>query len=399
MEASGGPITLDTSGAEHYATISTFCESPHEIGVFWSGSDDGLVQLSRDGGKSWENVTPPDLPPWSFICTVEPSPHDPATLYLAATRYKLDDPAPHLYKSDDYGATWQKITDGIPADDFTRVIRADPVQPNLLYAGTETGLYISLDEGDSWQRWQGDLPVTPIYDLLVKDSDLVVATHGRSFWILDDLTPLRQYVAHPSDDTIRLFAPRTTYRILPDLTSNWTETDGRGYALGLSTAAIFDARRSETGHVEREFLDAGKGADRVQSSTSGCRKRLISIRQATLDVLDNSGDVVRSFAPKPEDYDTWDDKQKSMDTGPWIPLNTGGNRFPWDLRHAGSERVPGNKTALESLEGPFVVPGVYQVRLTVGDQSFTHAFEVVMTPGQGIAGRPGGTARPAIADP
>ena len=180
---SGGPITRDTSGAEHYCCLYAFAESPHEPGVLWTGSDDGLVHLSRDGGQSWRNVTPPSLPEWAFVRTVEPSPHDPATLYLAATRYKLDDNAPYLFKTADYGESWQSITgesgDGaIPGDDFVRVIRADPGCPGLLYAGTETGLYVSLDDGARWRRWRSNFPVTPVYDLKIEGTDLVVATHG-----------------------------------------------------------------------------------------------------------------------------------------------------------------------------------------------------------------------------
>jgi hypothetical protein len=177
-----------------------------------------------------------------------------------------------------------------------------------------------------------------------------------------------------------LFAPRTTYRILPDLTANWTETNGRGYTLGLSTATIFDAHMSETGYVQRDFLDAGTGIDRGAIIYYHLPTTLSPDEQIRLDVLDNKGDVVRSFVPRPADYDSWDDKQKSMDSGPWISTRAGTNRFTWDLRHPGSVRVPGNKTALESLAGPFVVPGVFQVRLTVGSQSFTRAFEVVNDP-------------------
>src|SRR5262245_54483491 len=175
---SGGPITADNSGAEIYCTIFAFRESPHERGVFWAGSDDGLVHLSRDGGASWQNVTPPELPEWSLVSLLEPSPHDPATVYLAATRYKLDDTAPYLFKTSDYGATWTKITGNLPHGALARVIREDPSRRGLLYCGTETGLYISFDDGVNWLRFQCNLPVTPIHDVIVKGTDLVVASHG-----------------------------------------------------------------------------------------------------------------------------------------------------------------------------------------------------------------------------
>ena len=213
LEPSGGPITKDTSGAEVYATIFAFVESPHQPGVFWAGSDDGLVHLSRDGGGTWDAVTPDDLLEWTLICMIEVSPHDPATAYIAATRYKLDDTRPMLYRTTDYGQTWTSITAGLPEDDYTRVVREDPARPGLLYAGTETGVYVSFDQGDSWQPLRANLPVVPVYDLAIKDDNLVAATHGRSFWILDDLTQLRQLAPSLADQSFALLQPRDTYRI------------------------------------------------------------------------------------------------------------------------------------------------------------------------------------------
>ena len=204
LQPSGGDITGDASGAETYCTIFSFVESPHEKGVFWAGSDDGLVHISRDGGENWQNVTPPDLEEWSRVDMIEVSPHDPATAYLSATRYKFDDNRPFLFKTSDYGANWKSITGNLRDYDFTRCIREDNERQGLLYAGTETGIYVSFDDGENWHSMRGNLPVAPVYDLTIKDDDLVAATHGRSFWILDGLSQLRQVSAEFADEDMHL---------------------------------------------------------------------------------------------------------------------------------------------------------------------------------------------------
>lgn len=353
--------------------------------MLWTGSDDGLVYLSRDGGANWQNVTPSDLPEWSFIRTVEPSPHDPATLYLAATRYKLDDNRPFLYKTNDYGQSWQTITTGIPDDDFTRVIRADPNRVGLLYAGTESGLYVSFDDGGMWQRWQSNLPIVPIYDMTVKGTDLVLATHGRSFWIVDDLTLLHQASDAVESKPMHLFQPRRTWRLLPDLFFGWSREEGKVYGVGLAKSAVYLASETETGHVKRQFLDAGEGASLGAMITYSLSEDAVA--QATkedatlaLAFLDVDGNLIREFKPKSADYAEWDEKKKSLDPGPWMPVNPGINRFLWDLRYAGATRVAGNKTAGSANHGPLILPGTYQVRLTIGDQTLTEAFEVVNDP-------------------
>ena len=188
-------------------------ESPHEAGVFWAGSDDGLVHISRDAGKTWSDVTPAAMPEWTLVSMIEVSPHDPATAYLAATRYKLDDTSPMFFKTSDYGESWTDISRGMPAGEYTRVIREDPSRRGLLYAGTETGAYVSFDDSGSWWPLQGNLPVVPVYDLAVKDNDLVAATHGRGFWILDDLTPLHQITNGLANPPVRLLEPRPAVRL------------------------------------------------------------------------------------------------------------------------------------------------------------------------------------------
>ena len=493
---SGGPITLDTSGAEHYCTLYALAECPREPGVLWAGSDDGLVHLSRDGGASWREVTPATLPEWAFIRSVEPSPHAPGVLYLAATRYKLDDPAPYLFKTADYGERWQAITGSgdlaIPPDDYIRVIRADPGCPGVLYAGTETGLYVSLDDGATWRRWRSNFPVTPVYDLKIEGSDLVVATHGRSFWILDDLTPLHQarkngavhpgppyrcpipgcekvfklgklgwdaHVAsslqhpdwHPEigdpeqrkerfkeeyahwfDDpsiagantdsgagsaaSVRLYAPRRTWRLLPGVMDFITGTDGKDYSIGLGKAATYVATRDPSGQVERRFLDAGEGAapgaivyyslpegmtaeahaagkpaepdfaDSIASATAPTTSESTASSTGgaaasfSLAFLDAGGEVIREFRPKPAGYDKLGDEDRALDPGPWMPVRAGVNRFVWDLRHPGAMRLRGNRTAREADRGPLALPGTYRVRLCAGGETRSASFEVVNDP-------------------
>src|SRR6202008_4225340 len=212
LGASGGPITKDQPPVEYYATVFTIAESPRTPGVIWAGSDDGLVHVTRDGGKAWKNVTPPGLPEWARISMIEASHFASGTAYVAANRYQLDDMKPYLYKTTDYGATWTSITSGIPATEFTRVLREDPERAGLLYAGTERGVWVSFDDGAKWQLLRRNLPLVPIHDLAVKEGDLIAATHGRSFWILDDLSALRQLAPEIVRTPAHLFKPRKVYR-------------------------------------------------------------------------------------------------------------------------------------------------------------------------------------------
>ena len=208
--ASGGEITAESAGAEVHATCACVVESPHRKGEIWASTDDGLVHVTRDDGASWQNVTPPELPELAYVGCVEISAHDADTVYVAATRYKLCDYKPYLFRTTDSGRTWQSIAGDFPVNEITRVIRADRVRKGLLFVGTETGIYVTLDDGQSWMRMQGGMPVVPVYDLKIKDADLIAGTHGRAFWILDDITPLRA-LADGSTGS-RLIPPRETIR-------------------------------------------------------------------------------------------------------------------------------------------------------------------------------------------
>jgi len=365
LKPSGGPITRDNTGAEVYCTIFALAESPLRAGLLWAGSDDGLIHVSEDGGRTWQDVTPKDLPEWALISIVEASPHDPATAYVAATRYKLDDTRPYLYKTNDYGRTWTRITDGIPVDEFTRVIREDPNRRGLLYAGTETGLYVSLDDGARWQRMGGDLPVVPIYDLTIKGVELVVATHGRSFWILDDLTPLHQLAGGIGEQPVHLFQPRPTVRMRTDSARPWREgTPGVvSYAhADTSQTALLPVKQAD-GSLAYQHLDAGENPP-----AGAVIQYYLAEKPAdgvTLTVRDGGGHEVRSCTGK-------DDK---------VPAEAGINRFIWNLRRPGSPRVTASDLEpWHRPDGPMVLPGTYQVELTAGDQTRTQPLVIEPDP-------------------
>jgi len=335
---SGGPITKDNTSVEYYCTIFAALESPNEKGVLWCGSDDGVLSLSRDGGKNWEKVTPPDLPEWSQINSLEAHPTEKGGLYLAATRYKLDDFRPYLYKTLDYGKTWTKIVDGIKHEHFTRVVRADPKRKGLLYAGTESGMYISFDDGGKWEPFQLNLPIVPITDLTVKNDDLVVATQGRSFWILDDLTPLHQWQPELLDKPLHVFKPRVTLR-LPG--------GGFGGDGAPSLAVGANPPGGAVIHYHIKDLDA---------------KQVV-----TVEILDHQGKVVRRFATNAEQPADKIEPKKGM------------NRFVWNLRYPDAESFPG-MVIWGSLAGPRGVPETYQVRIKMGDHLQTVPLEVKPDP-------------------
>ena len=368
LQSSGGPITRDNTGAEVYCTVFALVESPQKAGVFWAGSDDGLVHRSEDNGKTWTNITPPDLPEWALISILEPSPHDPNTAYVAATRYKSDDTKPYLYKTTDAGKTWTKITNGIPNGDFTRVIREDPEQRGLLYTGTETGIYVSFDDGGNWQHVGGSMPIVPIHDLIIKGTDMVVATHGRAFWILDDVTPFRQIAASAQGDGAHLFAPRPTVRVRIHQGFGGAPIAGmvnHGHA-ATSVVSYVTTKRPD-GTARKEYVNAGA------NPPDGVIIQYYLPKEATGDVTvtikDGSGAVIRSYSSAGE-HDT-------------APANAGVNRLIWDMRYAGVPNIDAPTEDLNIWErsvGPMVVPGTYTIELKAGDQTLTQSAEIVRDP-------------------
>ncbi len=375
LEASGGPITLDTSGAEHYCTISAFIESAHEAGVFWAGSDDGLVHISEDGGGSWQEVTPPDLPEWSLVTVIEPSAHDASTVYLAATRYKLDDYRPFLFKTTDRGQNWQRLDGHFPQGEITRMLRADPARDGLLYAGTETGVFVSLDDGDSWQRMPGNLPVAPVYDMMIKDGDLVVATHGRAFWILDDLTPLRQAegLDGAKDGSARLFTPRRTLRRWLPWSVEAMRGDGRNYALAFGQLITYRDEKNESGQQVRRMLDCGENPPQGALIFYTLPPKA---EEVCLTILNAEGEEIRSFGPQPAEAE----REEEDPSAQYITTDAGLNRFVWNLRYGDAEQLPGDPFTEASVTGALAGPGVYQARLTVDGESLTESFEVYVDP-------------------
>jgi len=347
QQPSGGPLTNDITTVEYYDTIFALAESPIKKGTIWAGTDDGLVQVTTDDGQHWLNVTP-KMPEWSTVDLIEPSPNDGNTAYVAVDRHKLDDFKPYVFKTTDLGKTWTGITNGIPDGSYVHAVREDPKRRGLLYAGTETGVFVSFDDGTHWQPLQLNLPVSPIHDLVVKDDDLVVATHGRSFWVLDDLTPIRQLNKQSLIADTILYQPQT--------------------ALRLHYPTEFD-RRQPVG----DNPPAGAIIDYYFKSPPK--------DEISLDILDASGKVVRHLSSKEkkegEQPPEWPDRVERPKT---IPANEGMNRFAWDLRYDDPVQIPGAFYTGEGPKGPLALPGDYQVKLAVGGKSQAAPLHLAIDP-------------------
>ena len=350
QQSSGGPLTQDNTSVEYYDTVFTIAESPVEKGVIWAGTDDGLVQVTRDGGQHWASVTAKEFGEWSQVSLIDASPHVAGTAYVAIDRHKLDDYKPYAFKTTDYGKSWTKITSGLPDNSYVHAVKEDPKRKGLLFAGTENGIYVSFDDGVHWQSLKLNLPMTPIHDLTVKNDDLVVATHGRAFWIFDDISPLRQMNATTADEDAHLYQPATAIRY-------------RGPRFTIPSNVPVGAN-PPTGVIIDYFLkSAPKDA-------------------AELEILDAKGKMVRKFSSKKEAEAASPGEEEFgvARTGEKLPAEEGLNRFVWDMRGETPLRVPGAVNWGGREIGPLVVPGTYQIKLTAGGKSFTAAAEIQKDP-------------------
>ena len=350
QQSSGGPLTQDNTSVEYYDTVFALSESPVEKGVIWAGTDDGLVQVTRDGGQHWANVTSKEFGEWSLVSLIDASPHAPGTAYVAIDRHKLDDYKPYAFKTADYGKTWIKITTGLPENGYVHAVKEDPKRKGLLYAGTENGIYVSFDDGGHWQSLKLNLPTTPIHDLTVKNDDLIVATHGRAFWSLDDISPLRQMNATTASEETHLYQPAATIRYR-----------GPGFTLPPTVPV---GANPPTGVIIDYFLKSAP-KDAVE-----------------LEILDAKGKVVRKISSKKAADGASPDEEEFgiARPGEKLPTEEGLNRYVWDMRSEAPARVPGAVNWGGRPTGPLVVPGNYQVKLTVGGKSYAASSEIRKDP-------------------
>ena len=350
QQSSGGPLTQDNTSVEYYDTVFALAESPLEKGIVWAGTDDGLVHVTRDGGKNWANVTSKEFGDWSLVSIIDASPHSAGTAYVAIDRHKLDDFHPYLFKTADYGKTWTKITTGLPDNSYAHAIREDPKRKGLLYAGTENGIYISFDDGAHWQSLKLNLPTTPIHDLTLKGDDLIVATHGRAFWVLDDIAPLRQMTAAATSDEAHLYQPSPTIRFR-----------GPGFTL---PASVPVGSNPPAGAV-------------IYYSLKSAPKE-----QVTLEVLDARGKLVRKYSSKKTGEGASPDEEEFgfRRPGEELPAEAGLNHFVWDMHSEPPTKVPGSVGWGGRPEGPLVVPGRYEIELTAGGKTETAKLELTKDP-------------------
>jgi hypothetical protein len=346
--SSGGPITKDNTSVEYYCTIFTATESWKEAGLLWAGSDDGLVHISKDGGKNWEHVTPKDLPAAMMWNCVEVDPFKNGAAYFVGTRYKSDDFMPYIYKTEDYGKTWRKITNGIPSLHFARALRADRKRPGLLYAGTEYGMYISYDDGANWKTFQLNLPIVPITDLAIKNNDLIVGTQGRSIYILDDLTVVQEKNDDILNKNLHVFSVNPAYRM--------PGGGRRGAGRRSGGGAISNAGMNPPNGVVMNFY-----LKEVNDST-----------KLEVLVMDKNKKMIKTFSTTSKD--------NAQRPGDKIEISKGMNQFEWDMLYPEAERVEGLILWNGFITGPKAAPGNYFAKFRSGNDSTEVPFTILADP-------------------
>ncbi|MGH9161842.1 MAG: VPS10 domain-containing protein, partial [Vicinamibacteraceae bacterium] len=383
MTPSGGPITLDQTGVETYATIFTIAPSKHEANVIWVGSDDGLVHITRDGAKRWQKITPPDLPEFARISLIEASPHKAGTAYLAANRYQRADRAPYVYKTDDYGQTWTKIVGGLPPDDFARAIREDIERPGLLYLGTEHGIYVSFDDGGTWQGLRLKLPATPVHGVVSTAQDLVIGTHGRSFYVLDDIEVLRQLRPELATSSFHVFTPAEAIRrvdtgVAIDYYLAEDANEVTVEVLDKSGQAIrhYGSKSKKTEKTEKTDTDPGS-----RKPETGTAERSGGLGQADAGPTSRAGDPEEGDKKKQEKEEAEreedeDDEDEEVLAG----TEAGVNRLTWDMRYEGAREFEGLIMWAGSVRGPLALPGTYRVRVTADGQTTEASFSLAADP-------------------
>ena len=348
---SGGPITDENISVEYYDVVFTLAESPRQAGLLWAGTDDGLVHLTRDDGKNWSNVTPNEMPEWSMVSLLDASPHDPASAFIAVDRHKFDDFKPYIYKTHDFGKSWTKIVAGIPDGSYVHAVREDPKRKGLLFAGTETGIFVSFDDGAHWQSLKLNMPTTPIHDLVIHGDDLAVATHGRSFWVLDDITPLRSISQDIAASDAYLFPPAPAVR----------------FRAGRGRRAPNEAENPPAGAIIYYYLKAE------------------AKEPITLEILDPRKNVLRHYSSKQPKKEAGaaeeeDDEGEAISPEEVLPSKPGMHRFVWDMRYQMPAIVSTAIWDMGKPGAPMALPGAYEVRLTVAGKTLSAPIEVKPDP-------------------
>ncbi len=348
--SSGGVLTPDDSSSEYYDTIFALAPSPLDKDLIWAGSDDGLVHITRDGGKNWADITPKQMPEWSLVSMIDASPFDAGTAYMAVDRHRLDDDRPYIYKTTDFGKTWSEAVHGLPANNYVHAVRQDPKRKGLLYAGTDNGVFVSFDDGSRWQSLQLNLPSVPVYDLTVHGADLIAATHGRSFWILDDVAPLRELNESISGSAVYLYKPETALRV---------RVMGGGGGIG---------SRGNVGH------------NPPNGATIDYYLKAAPPGPVTLEIVDAQGKLARRFSSADRREGPPDPYNMTRQAGSRLPAEPGMNRFVWDLRYDNAREATGFSILELRQGGPLAMPGNYEVKLTAGGKTVTTALQVEPDP-------------------